>query len=283
MGLNLDKINILIMHEQIDVNPHHLALELSAEIAKFPEVSAVALGGSLTSGNSGRDSDIDLYIYHTNDQQVPIGNRRQLVVGRGGRRIEINNQFWEPGDEWQEPSGTYVDVMYRSQEWIEDQLNKVLVRHEASVGYSTCFWFNILNSKSLFDRDGWYSSLQANANVPYPETLKQNIISINYPILSTSISSYKNQLQKAIDRNDIISINHRLAAFMASYFDIIFAINKQPHPGEKRLLEIASKGCSIKPKNFYHIPELIKLSTHEDGSLIILLDQLVDGLNKILD
>lgn len=56
--------------------------------------------------------------------------------------------------------------MYRTPNWIEEQLDKVLVKHQASVGYSTCFWWNVLNSQILYDRDGWYKQLQQKANQP---------------------------------------------------------------------------------------------------------------------
>ena len=51
-------------------------------------------------------------------------------------------------------------------------------------------------------------------------------------------ASYYEQIEKAIKRDDKNSINHRISAFMASYFDIIFAKNKMLHPGEKNWLII---------------------------------------------
>jgi hypothetical protein len=56
------------------------------------------------------------------------------------------------------------------------------------------------------------------------------------PVLDAIISSYEQQIQTAFLRQDIVSLNHRVAAWLSSYFDILFAANRQFHPGEKRLL-----------------------------------------------
>ena len=37
---------------------------------------------------------------------------------------------------------------------------------------------------------------------------------------------------------------------MASYFDILFAVNELPHPGEKRLINICINQCKLLPANF---------------------------------
>jgi hypothetical protein len=48
--------------------------------------------------------------------------------------------------------GIEVDVIYWDTAWIEEQLERVIVRHQASMGYSTCFWNTITKAVPLFDR-----------------------------------------------------------------------------------------------------------------------------------
>ena len=73
-------------------------------------------------------------------------------------------RFRSPGDEWADGrTGLGVDVMFRTPAFIEDELDRVLVRHQARAGYSTCLWHNVLASRLLFDRRGFYAALQARA------------------------------------------------------------------------------------------------------------------------
>ena len=50
------------------------------------------------------------------------------------------------------------------------------------------------------------------------------------------IHSYEHQIRSAFRRRDRISLNHRTAAWLASYFDILLAANRRFNSGEKRLL-----------------------------------------------
>ena len=102
----------------------------------------------------------------------------------------------------------------------------------------------------------------------------------NYPILRKSFSSYYNQITKALRRNDLVSVNHRLAAFIASYFDILFAINEIPHPGEKKLLDIVENQCKIKPDNFKE--NLDKVFIEGNDKILKILDIIVDNLDVLL-
>jgi hypothetical protein len=89
----------------------------------------------------------------------------------------------------------------------------------------------------LYDARGWLNPIQARLREPFPERLTRSIIAKNRPVLGGGMQScYLVQIRPAIARNDLISLNHRTAVWIASYTDILFAVNGRYHPGEKRLL-----------------------------------------------
>jgi predicted nucleotidyltransferase len=257
-----------------------LANAVAARYGNLPQVEAVALGGSLAAGTADAGSDIDLYVYLNAEISVEA---RAAIAKTAAEHAEVNNQFWEPGDEWIDAkTDIHVDVMFRAVTWIEEQLDRVLRRCEASVGYTTCFWYNVITSQVLYDRAGWFQKLQREATRPYPEELRRAIVAKNHPILRRTISSYKHQLERAIGRNDGVSVNHRVAALLASYFDILFAVNRMPHPGEKRLVDIALKQCEKVPARMKRqLNEL--LGAVPSGKRIVQnAEALIDGLDDLL-
>ena len=252
-----------------------LAQRVAANFASLSQVEAVAMAGSRTAEFADSQSDIDLYVYVTAD--IPLDRRAR--VAEESPKSEIGNTTWEPGDEWIDPAtGTPVDVMFRHTRWIEEQLDRVLVRHEASVGYSTCFWYNVLHSQRLFDRTGWFVALQDKAAVDYPSELRKAIIAKNFPLLRRNQSSYLHQIELAMKRNDPVSVNHRVAALLASYFDVLFALNQLPHPGEKRILEHAKAACTKLPVGMEQ--EVRGLLDNPNSDLIEGINALVDGLER---
>ena len=86
-----------------------LAQQIADKFAALPQVEAVTVAGSLTAGYANPDSDIDLYVYAESDI-LPAVRSRLFAVSAS--HMELNNQFWEPGDEWRDAAtGISVDVM----------------------------------------------------------------------------------------------------------------------------------------------------------------------------
>jgi predicted nucleotidyltransferase len=262
-------------------SPDTLARRIAAEFGELPQVEAVAMAGSRVAGGGDEDSDVDLYVYAST--RIALATRREIAARFAARR-EIGNAFWEPGDEWVDAdTGIHVDVTYRTPAWIEEQLARILDRHEASIGYSTCLWHNVLHSVALFDRTGWFDQLQIAANRPYPEALRRAIVARNLPILRQTLSSYRHQIELASRRSDAVSVQHRVAALLASYFDVLFAVDKLPHPGEKSLLRFAARHCPRTPPDMErHVLTVLALSAPPPNPAILgAIDALVDGLDAL--
>jgi len=259
-----------------------LAAGVAAAFGALPEVDAVALAGSRIAGAADDRSDFDFYVYAA--EPVAMADRVTIASHFATHR-EVGNTFWEPGDEWiDERTGLQVDVMYRTPAWITDQLERVLTRHEASLGYSTCFWHNVRHSEPLFDRTGWYVDLQVAAARPYPRPLRRALVARNHPILRQTFSSYLTQIERAVRRDDSVSIQHRVTALLASYFDILFAVNELPHPGEKQLLQFASAHCRKTASGMEaQVNALLETAAHPASPTIVTrINALLDGLDDLL-
>jgi hypothetical protein len=266
----------------ISIDPLTVPYELAARFAELPSVLAVVLSGSTSNRVDDGRSDFDIYIYTT--AEIPAAWRAALAQEHGVH-VAIDNRYWELGDDWIDTRvDRMVDIMYRWPDWIGEQLDRLLLRHEASIGYSTCFWHNVLHSQALFDRDGWFASLQARARQPYPDGLRRAIIAKNHPILRRTLSSYMQQLELAIQRDDHHSVNHRVAALLASYFDILFALNRQPHPGEKRLVSYAEALCPLRPLALAQQVEAVAaaVAPAQRATLLAQANALLDSLDALL-
>jgi len=270
-------------------NPESVYQNLAVRLAKayclFPQVQAVGWAGSLKGGSTtDQGSDIDLCVYTT--QPIPLKDRLDLVEQLGGASwADMGLEYWGPGDEWFDAAtGIEVDVMYWEPAWMEGVLHQVLDEHRPSLGYTTSFWFTIQNSQILFDRSGWLAQLKQKYDRPYPEELRRAIINFNRVVLRDVIPGYRNQVEKAVKRADLVSINHRVSALIASYFDILFAFNRVPHPGEKRLIEQATRLCPRLPRNMAaQVETVLRCAGDTHARLVVEIDRLVDDLEAFLD
>ncbi len=252
--------------------------EIANRYAKLDSVLAVVQAGSRTSMQDDELSDYDIYIY--SDKEIPLDFRTELAKNYTDD-FEIDNRYFETGDEWILKDGNEMDFMFRSKSWIQDCINNVYIKHYAANGYTTCFLHNIATSKILYDKNNWFADLQKQISSGYPQELRDNIIKRNMMLLKDKKNaSYLEQIKLAVKRSDLVSINHRITAFLASYFDVLFAANEIFHPGEKRLIKYARQHCRFLPENFED--DLTELFKTNNENKIKILDNLVERLRKIL-
>ncbi len=249
------------------------------EFKHFPQVQAIAVGGSQKANTADKKSDIDIYVF--TDSDIPVKDRLALIKNYSSK-YEAGCEYFGAGDEFfVDKMKQQLDVMYFNQKWMEDTVENIWKKHYPSNGYTTCFLFTLKNCEPVYDKAGWLAGLKEQLNTPYPQELKQNIIKRNLMLLKDKpFASYYDQIEKALERNDLNSVNHRIAAFMASYFDIIFAYNELLHPGEKKLVKYAQEHCKILPEDFAE--NINKLLTQPNHQTLKILDDMIEKLKKSL-
>ena len=233
--------------------------QLFKEISLFEEVDAIALGGSRAGENYDEKSDYDVYLYVNS----PISEeKRKNILQKFCSYMEIGNSFWEYEDNCVLNNGIEIDILYRDMEDFIKGIEKVVIKCQPSNSYTTCMWHNLVTCKIIYDKNGTLEKYKNKYSINYPKQLKKNIIK----------------------RKDFVSINHRIAEFLASYFDLLFAINEVTHPGEKRLIQLCKKKCKILPENFEEDLNLLFLymfSDEKQDSFIEVLDRIVNNIKNI--
>lgn len=262
--------------------PEQRAAELARLFAALPQVVAVTLGGSQASAAADAGSDIDLYVY--TDAPIARAELEALVAQAGGAdRADLDLPYWGGVNTWTDAAtGIMVDAVVFGAAWMEEQIARVMDEHQPSLGYSTCFCRTVRQSRPLHDPRGWHGALQARA-AGYPEPLRRNIVAYNHPVLRAMMTSYLYQIESAVRRGDGVSVNHRVAGLLASYFDIVFALNRVLHPGEKRLLARARAECQLLPSAMEDdVAAVLAAAGAAPGEVVGRLTRLLDRLDELL-
>ena len=220
---------------------------LFEDLSALPQVEAIALGGSRAGSCFDETSDYDIYLYCISP--IPEETRRE-ILSKYASYVEYGNHFWELEDNGTFKNGVDFDLLFRNLDDFTAGVANVVEHFQACNGYTTCMWHNLLTCKTIYDRDGRLAQAKARFDVPFPPQLKANIIHQNLRLLHGNLPSYDGQILKAVKRHDEVSLCHRTAAFMESYFDIIWALNEKTHPGEKRLIALCEENCQILPARF---------------------------------
>ena len=214
------------------------------EFALIPEVEAIALGGSRAGTHYDEKSDYDLYIYCT---RTPEESIRKQILEKYCQYMEIGNAFWELEDDCTLKDGVDIDILYRNLEDFSQEVHSVVEKHIAHNGYTTCMWHNLR-------------------------------------LLRGNLPSYNLQIKKAAARKDWVSVNHRTAAFLESYFDIIFALNKLTHPGEKRMVQYAREQAEVLPVHFEENLNCLFRNLFTDSDMLLqTIEAIISDLENVMN
>ena len=247
--------------------------------SKLGGVKAIGIGGSRAARSSDPTSDYDIYLF---TEKEPAVEQRLEIVRAVSSKYEVGSDYFGPGDEYfVDELNVEFDVMFFDASWFEGIVRSVWLDGRASNGYTTAFLYTLSNLDIKYDPQGWLKGLKDVINTPYPEKLRQNIIRRNMMLMKDKpFSSYIEQIKKAVERNDLNSLNHRSAAFFESYFDALFAANRLLHPGEKRLIAFALANCRALPQDFEK--DIASALMCRDDAIVPLLSEMVEKLRTCI-
>lgn len=250
------------------------------EFSKLPQVEAIALGGSRAGTHFDEKSDYDIYLYCT----APVSeDERRGILSKYCSYVEYGNHFWELEDNGTFNNGIDFDLLFRDLDDFTSGIARVVEQHQPSNAYTTCMWHNLITSKIIYDGSGRLTAAKERFTVPYHEQLKKNIIENGWRLLRSSMPAYELQIKKAAGRGDLVSVNHRTAAFLETYFDVLFARNGKTHPGEKRLMPLCKEMCPILPGHFEeNLHSLFRHMYTTPEELAADLNAILNELAKIL-
>jgi hypothetical protein len=157
-----------------------------------------------------------------------------------------------------------------------------LTGENASTGYTTCHAHHLQNGRIEYDASLRLSKLKEKLNAPYPSRLKDAIILKNSSLLKDLTPSFYYQLEKAYKRNDVISVNHRMSALMASYFDIIYALNDVFHPGEKGLIHHSSQLIKLPFEHKETLESIFEFMFQNNVASLYYTRKLITQLEKLI-
>lgn len=249
------------------------------EFKQLDEVESIALGGSRATKKFDEHSDYDVYVY----LRKPLKEEKRVnILSKYCSYMEYSNSFWELEDDGVLNNGIEIEFIYRDTDFLESIIGNLFDNKQANMGYSTCFYDNLMNSLILFDRNNYLLNLREKNKNKYTKEISDVIISKNKPLLRDSMPALFKQIKKATLRDDKIAVNHRITEFFAIYYDILFAANLVSHPGEKRLLEYSLKLKKL-PKHYERNTKNIFESLMSDYDVLLKnLDELITELFKII-
>ena len=206
---------------------------LAEALMTLPGTRAVAIGGSRASGLADAASDTDAYALVSGP--VPAaGLRAQALRALADDATVSAHEAFGPEDHLV-VGGRLVEVVYLQTDVLSEQVAAATGEGLMSEGFTTCFLHTLATCVPVAD-DGALAGLRAQL-ATYPEPTRRRVLAQTPEILGECLK----QLVTALERGDVLMVTHRRASVQALWFNMLFALNRVYHPGEKRLLEHASR------------------------------------------
>jgi hypothetical protein len=245
--------------------------------AGLPGFVALTLGGSAATGLADALSDVDLHVYWRAPLAAPAERAARLEQIADAGSVEVEIMTWGREDHLR-VAGRLVELVYVPLDELLDEAAHAYGAGLFSEGFSTARLFYVANGQILHDTSGELGALQTRLLAEYPEPTRQQLLR-QLPAL---LEAYVGQLRKAQGRGDLPFAVHRRASIQMVFFNLLFALNRRYHPGEKRLL-IHGDRCPRRPADMAARWSYIARLPADDPKLLSALESLIAALCSLIE
>lgn len=209
---------------------------LARALATLEGVVGVAIGGSRATGTADDQSDTDLYAFHRGPLPPSDDRHAALAALADGGRVRAEDA-WGPEDHLG-VDGRLVEVVYLDLDAL--RVDEAYDTGWLEEGFTTAFLHTVARGVLLWEATDEISALKRRLGT-YPEATRSRLWDALPPLLG----AYTLLVRKAAERRDWPSVVQRRASVQAVWFNLLFALNRAYHPGEKRLLLHAER-CDLR-------------------------------------
>jgi hypothetical protein len=226
-------------------------------VGQIPGVIAVSLGGSVGSGLADAASDLDFHVFWTEPLASLAERKTHLatIADEGSIIVRPGTASWDLED-WFAIGGRLVELIYIAWRDVEADVTQAYASGLTDAEFTTARLHNYAHGRAIHDPTGVLRATQERLNLTYPEATRDLLLRREPERLAMALK----QLRVAQGRRDLLFVQHRRYTVQTIYFNLLFALNRLYHPGEKRLLKHAER-CKLRPlggaarwKRITHIP-----------------------------
>lgn len=219
------------------------AARIAATIGEIPGVSAVSLGGSASSGFADDQSDLDFHVFWSPTLATTAERETRLlaVADPDSLIVRPGTASWELED-WFAHQGQQIELIYVAWRDVEADIAAAYGDGLRDAEFTTARLHNYAHGLALYDPSGALTGVQTRLRSAYPEPTRRFLLRREPERLTLALK----QLLTAQQRRDILFAQHRRYTLQTIFFNLLFALNRRYHPGEKRLLRHAAT-CPLQP------------------------------------
>lgn len=214
------------------------AARIAEAVGWLPGVVAVALGGSTGAGLGDAASDLDFHVYWEGPLAAPDERATGLaaIADRGSVRAGAGTTSWTLEDHLA-VGGRPVELIFIRWADVPAEVEAAYGAGFAEEGFTTARLYSFAHGLVLHDPARLLGAVQARLLVSYPEATRRAILLRQPARLVLCVD----QLRAGQRRGDLLYVEQTRVKIQLLWFDLLFALNRRYHPGEKRLLVHAAR------------------------------------------